>query len=123
MLDRQGNKAKFVDGTQYNNEAQQIKSLHDKHQTILVEIYHYDWLEGQLEHRLSKTIIQYGVTRNELPSANVLNLLVKGGLIRSSTIKYLKCLEAMRVEQMDEEQLSKRLNNKLLLPEMIIKPC
>ena len=53
MIDRQGNTPIYLDNKTYLNEIQRIKTLHQAHKTTLVETYHYDWLEGQLDDKLS----------------------------------------------------------------------
>jgi len=108
MIDRQGNTPFNLDKSHYLNEIQCIEGLHKAHKTQLVKTYHYDWLEGQLEHKLLTIMKRFKVTRNLPASTNMLNVLEKKGFIKSSVDKYLKCLQAMRFETMTDKDLSYR---------------
>lgn len=114
IIDRHGNTPIFLDRAQYYNEMQVIKSLY-KEDKNLIEIYHYDWLAGHLEQKLCAATKDAKITRYALTPAKVLNKLVKYNFMKTCSVKYLKCLEAMRVEQMDDIDLNERLKTQAII--------
>jgi len=115
MIDRQGNTPINLDKSLYLNEVQRIEALHKAHKTNLVNTYHYDWLEGKLEQKLSSIIKRNKVTHNQVSPVIVLNLLDKSGLMSHVTSRYLKYLQVIRTEKMTDEKLNKHFNSHVII--------
>jgi len=108
-IDRRGNTRVDIDSTTYNEQIEQKRLLHAEHETVLIETYHYDWLENNLENRLKEYSKQYNIVLFDRPSEEIFNQLNESGLLLREAVRYLKCLQAIRVERLDDISILERL--------------
>lgn len=117
-VDRAGNTRPDIDKVQYNLDMQSKRDLHSECDTILVETFHYDWTEGNLEKRLNCILHSVDIATHERTQDEIFDSLKKLGFLEESAERYLKCLQAIRVEQLDEASVLLRLQqNKIVYAE------
>lgn len=108
-VDRTGNTRQDIDHVAYNASIDSKRSLHEECRTVLLETYHYDWVEDKLEARLKELIHDAGIETKERSEDEILSTLKEMGVISDSSKRYMKCLQAMRVERLDKEGVLSRL--------------
>ena len=108
-IDRQGQTRADIDATQYQQEMQAKRELHQDCHTRLLETYHYDWTEGQLEQRLAQLMQQHQVALKPKSDTELLTTLNQLGIIVDSAKRYLKCLQAIRAQGLDHAAILARL--------------
>ncbi|NRB38339.1 MAG: UvrD-helicase domain-containing protein [Pseudomonadales bacterium] len=114
-IDRNGNTRKDIDKTQYSLEMESKRQLHNECQTILLETFHYDWIEDNLEDRLKYLMDKTGIEIKEKTPEELFEVLKNTGTIEKCAQRYLKCLQAIRVERLDKELIIDRLkSNKIV---------
>ena len=79
------------------------RELHTKHSTTLIETYHYNWVEGNLEDVLLQKLSQVGISENPRSNEEIFKKLNEQEIIQKESEKYLKCLSAIRVENLSDE--------------------
>ncbi|WP_457934925.1 UvrD-helicase domain-containing protein [Pseudoalteromonas sp. SCSIO 43210] len=108
-IDRQGNTRADINKKRYNEQIAFKRKLHKNNNTILLETFHYNWFEGKLEQRLSKLLKQHSVALVPLNDDEVFSTLNNSGLLQQGVEKYLKCLQAIRAEQLTNTQIKQRI--------------
>jgi DNA helicase-4 len=114
--DREGNTRKDIDKEAYSEGIKSKRALHQECGTKLIETYHYDWVEDNLENRLSTLMSNIGIKTTPKLPGEVFEILNNSGYIDESAKRYLKCLEAIRVERLGSDTVLQRLtDNKIFL--------
>ncbi len=108
-IDRRGNTRPDIDSVRYNLEMKSKRELHDECGTTLIETFHYDWIENSLLKRLEKLILNAGLILNPLSDDEIFTQLKESGYLQDAAKLYLKCLQAIRVERLDEQEIMSRL--------------
>lgn len=108
-IDRHGKTRPDIDSEKYNHEILLKRKLHQEHNTKLIETYHYNWLEGALEERLSELMIENNVTLKPLAGEKLLEALNSSGLESDIAEVLFKSLQAMRSEDLKELETIERL--------------
>lgn len=108
-IDRDGNTRKDINKDKYNKEIESKRLLHVEFQTTLIETFHYDWTEGNLEKRLYTLMSELGIKIHPKSPEEMFEALKELGFIASSGKRYLKCLQAIRSERLEKEQTLFRL--------------
>jgi DNA helicase-4 len=108
-IDRSANTRPDIDRQKYNVEMQKKRLLHEEYGTTLFETYHYDWIEGALEDRLESQMNDSGIGIVKKSHDEMFETLNELGFIEAGAKRYLKCLEAIRVERLDKDAVYARL--------------
>lgn len=108
-IDRSGNTRPDIDKHLYNESILKKRELHQECETTLLETYHYDWVEGQLETRLEELIEQESIPHEKRPFTDIFEKLKETGAFNQGVERYLKCLEAIRIECLSHDQIIARL--------------
>jgi len=108
-VDRNGKTRPDIDASKYNLEMDSKRKLHRECRTTLLETFHYDWIEDKLEDRLERLMIDSGVEIKRKSPEDLLEFLNNMGFIEKSAERYLKCLQAIRVERLDQNLILERL--------------
>lgn len=111
-IDRSGNTREDIDKESYNKGIIAKRQLHKECGTKLIETYHYDWVEGNLEMRLQQLMDESGVELTPISDEKILESLKSLGFIKEGAKRYLKCLQAIRVERLDKALIEERLKSK-----------
>lgn len=110
-IDRNENTRQDINKDEYNIGIKNKRFLHHECQTTLLETFHYDWVENNLENRLSALMNESGIKTHQKSSEDIFETLNETGLIDECSKRYLKCLQAIRAERLDKESSIKRLKN------------
>ena len=108
-IDRNGNTRADISKEQYNLEIQQKRELHKEYGTTLIETFHYNWTEGNLESTLHKHIDKLNLTIIKRPKDEIFKKLNESGFLIDGIKRYLKCLQAIRVERLSANDINERL--------------
>ena len=114
-IDRQGNTRPDIDKVAYNDSMRSKRNLHRELKTTLVETFHYDWIEGELETRLEKQLAAVGIVPEkdalEQTLAELLLNLNENKQVASWSKMLIKALQIIRFERLDESAILKTFNN------------
>ncbi|GAA60479.1 DNA helicase IV [Pseudoalteromonas sp. BSi20652] len=108
-IDRQGNTRADICKKRYSEQISLKRKLHKNNDTVLLETFHYNWLEGKLEQCLEKRLKQHNVVVTPLSNNKILTLLNKSGQLQLGVEKCLKCLQAIRAERLTKAQIKQRI--------------
>ena len=108
-IDRQGNTRADIDKKHYNEQIAFKRKLHKQNGTTLLETFHYNWVEGKLEQTLAKQLKQHNVELTPLSNDEIFHTLNNSGQLQQGIDKYIKCLQAIRVEQLSNKQIAQRI--------------
>ncbi len=104
-IDRKGNTAPYIDREQYHAGIEWKRDLHKQNQTILLEAYHYQLIEGSLFKELDRLLQQAEVVSCPLPPETVLATLREFGAISSFATLLAELLKRYRANCYEEERL------------------
>lgn len=107
-IDRDGQTRPGIDAKNYNQKIVSKRELHEEQETKLLQTFHYDWLEGNLEARLEQQIRECGL--KPIPYEGIFNKLNEIGAISDRANLLLDCLKAIRVEGLSDIETWQRLN-------------
>ncbi|MDA8732745.1 UvrD-helicase domain-containing protein [Luminiphilus sp.] len=110
-IDRKGNTRADIDKVEYNKKIGLKRKLHIEHGTKLLETFHFDWTEGNLENRLEALISEVGIPVAPVPPELVLETMKNKGFIDAGAKRYHKCLQAIRIEDLKRDDVQKRLED------------
>jgi len=108
-IDRNGNTRPDIDKGQYNTSIRSKRELHKECGTVLLETYHFDWTEDNLESRLSELMASVNVITRKRPPEEIFLALKDQGFLEENSKRYLKCLQAIRAEQLNRASILSRL--------------
>ncbi len=95
-IDRNGNTAPFVDRERYHKDMEWKRNLHKKHNTRLIETYHYKLTEGSLRQSLEQKLKRLGVKFNRRTDEEMLEELRKFGTVSTLAELLVKLLKACK---------------------------
>ena len=104
-IDRDGSTARYVDRDEYHAGIAWKRALHEQHQTRLLEVFHYQRIEGTLSSELDRLLLEAGVVYNPLPPEAVLETLREFGAISSFANLLADLLRRYRANCYEEERL------------------
>jgi DNA helicase-4 len=108
-IDRRGGTAPGIDSLKYNESMRSKRALHVECGTVLVETFHYEWVEGNLIDALYERLAKQGVVFKPLLPGEVLAKLRAESRISEWSDLLKKALQAIRVERLDEDAMHVRL--------------
>lgn len=111
-IDRKGNTRADIGKDTYNQEIEQKRELHKEFGTTLIETFHYNWAEGNLENILQQHMLDNRITIKQRPKDEIFKQLNESGFFIDGIERYLKCLQAIRVERLSDEDIYSRLEQK-----------
>ncbi|MBJ6137938.1 UvrD-helicase domain-containing protein [Marinobacter litoralis] len=114
-IDRKGNTAPYVDRDLYHQGINWKRQLHSKNGTCLVELYHYELVEGVLFEALDEKLAEYEVKYRPLPPKAVLETLREFGAISTFSALLADLLKRYRAncyESGQVEETISRVENK-----------
>nr|WP_242649544.1 UvrD-helicase domain-containing protein [Rodentibacter pneumotropicus] len=110
-IDRQGRTRADINAQEYNANIQRKRELHSEHNTTLLETYHYNWVENTLYKRLEQLMNEQFIPLKPKSQQEILDALNESGIFKENKNRYLKCLQAIRTERLDYQQILKRLTD------------
>jgi DNA helicase-4 len=108
---RDGSTPTCIDAKQYHEQINAKRKLHEECNTRLIEAYHDDFLEGNLAATLTNLMAKCDIKLVPLCLRDTLDAVIASGMLADNIKRYLKCLQAIRVEQLNNAQVEKRLNS------------
>jgi len=88
-----------------------VRDLHQECDTTLIEMYDEDFHEDNFEVRLAQHLSRLAIKFERRSLNAIVTTLHKTGLITKNIKRYIKLLQAIRVEQLGNDQIESRLNN------------
>ena len=125
-IDRAGNTRIGIDKNKYAEEMRLKRALHREQGTTLLETFHYDWVEENLEIKLKEKVLAAGGILEPISKEKLFEALNDSGHISEKAKILLDCLKAIRVEGLKDDQILSRLadrnvGNKEIWAEVLIK--
>ena len=109
-IDRNGRTRPDIDRVSYNQSINNKRMLHNECETVLIETFHYEWIEGVLLENLKKKLLDNGVVLNPLSSDELFNKLRDMGHITGWGELLTKALQSIRVERLTKESIQSRFD-------------
>ena len=106
-IDRDGGTAPFVDREKYHRDLKWKRNLHEEHDTCLLETYHYERMEGNLQQGLEQKLTEVGVEFDPLPPEKMLEALRKFGAVSAVAKLLAKLLQGCKRKGICPDQLQK----------------
>ena len=110
-IDREGNTRSDIDKETYNELILKKRELHKKYGTVLLETYSYDFTEKMIESRLHDLLVSHGVKIEAKSSEEIIKGLKKNDAFLEQLELFVKCLKAIRVDRISEEEVVNRYKN------------
>ncbi len=110
-ISRDGSTRPDIDAAKYNKEINQKRILHNECDTILIETFHYEYIERILFDNLEKNLAKHNIFTVPLQHDEILNELKSKGNISAWSKILNKALKAIRTERLSETSILKRLHD------------
>ncbi|MBA6348337.1 UvrD-helicase domain-containing protein [Colwellia sp. BRX8-9] len=110
-ISRDGSTRADIDAKQYNEHMISKRALHEECETTLIETYHYDWVEDNLLQRLEELMVELKIEITPKKPEEILEALKDSDFLATNIKRYIKCLQAIRVEQLDRIGIEQRLGD------------
>jgi DNA helicase-4 len=110
--DRNGNTREGIDKEKYNTDMQKKIKLHKEMGTTLIDLYWYEMTEDTLFVKLENRLIELGFKLEKKSESEVKAIIVERiNNYQFTTLQkvLLNCLMAVRVENLNKEQICERL--------------
>lgn len=108
-IDRKGNTAPYVNKERYHRDIGWKRALHQKHETGLIELYHYENTEGILLKQLEKHLQAAEIEFDPLPEGSVLETLQDFGAVHDFAVLLSQMLRLYRSSWFDQARLEKKI--------------
>lgn len=110
-IDRQGRTRADINAETYNANILKKRKLHIEHGTTLLETYHHNWAENTLYTRLVQLMREQSIELKPKSLQEILDAVNESGIFKENKNRYLKCLQAIRTERLDYQQILDRLTD------------
>jgi len=110
-VDREGKTRVGIDSTNYQKGMEWKRALHKEHNTTLIETYSYEGFEGILEQRLEELMLLNDIEISPIPPEETFKVLQSEGIITEKARLLRKCLQAVRVDGIDLNDVERRMRN------------
>ena len=101
-----------MDKEKYAVEMELKRALHKEQGTVLLETFHYNWCEDNLEARLEEQIKLAGGEVNPISDEELFVALEESGQISEKSQILLDCLKAIRIEGLTNDEILGRLTER-----------
>lgn len=108
-IDREGNTRADINRAKYNQGIKDKKALHIKMGTELVDTYHYDWCEGNLEAVLEAKLRALNVLPKPISKEDTLEAVRQQDFIKNAVNELFNTLSAVRSEAIEGYEIQRRL--------------
>lgn len=108
-IDREENTRADINKAKYNQGIKDKKALHEKMETDLVDTYHYDWCEGNLEAVLEAKLRALNVVPKPISKEEILEAVRKQDFIKNAVNELSETLSAVRSEAIEGYEIQRRL--------------
>ncbi|TRX57167.1 UvrD-helicase domain-containing protein [Thalassomonas sp. M1454] len=108
-IDREGNTRPDIDSEKYNQEIESKRALHKEQETTLLETFHYQFCENNLLESLEEAVVNAGFSISPKSENDIFETLKNSGVLIEGIKRYMKCLQAIRVEELNEKSIRVRL--------------
>lgn len=108
-IDRDENTRADINKVKYNQEIRDKKALHKQMDSKLVDTYHYDWCEGNLETVLQTKLKALNVVPKPLLKEDILEAIRKQDFIKNAVKGLYETLSAVRSEAIEGFEIQHRL--------------
>lgn len=108
-IDRDGNTRADINKAKYNQGIKDKKDLHERMDTELVDTYHYDWCEGNLETVLEAKLRALNVVPKPISKEEILEAVRKQDFIKNAVNELHDTLSAVRSEAIEGYEIQRRL--------------
>jgi DNA helicase-4 len=113
-ISRDGSTRQDIDSVSYNENIRKKRELHREYGTVLLETYHYNWKEGNLESRLEELLAAHKIYSNPISEDEILAAINSAGIVEDSARILQKALAAIRVEQLSHDQIKQRIEESMI---------
>jgi DNA helicase-4 len=104
-IDRKGNTAPYVDREEYHEGMEWKRGVHVEKETKLIELFHYENMEGVLFDSIDNQLEQFEVVCNPLPDEALLDTLKEFGAISNFSKLLTDLLKRYRANCFEPGQL------------------
>jgi len=108
-IDREGNTRADINRDKYNQGIKDKKALHTRMGTELVDTYHYDWCEGNLETVLEAKLRALNVLPKPISKEKTLEAVRQQDFIKNAVNELFDTLSAVRSEAIEGYEIQRRL--------------
>ncbi|SGZ07045.1 UvrD-helicase domain-containing protein [Moritella viscosa] len=108
-IDRKGNTRADINRSKYNQGIKDKKALHTRIGTNLVDTYHYDWCEGNLEAVLEAKLKVLNVLPKPISKEEIFEAVRQQDFIKNAVNELFDTLSAVRSEAIEGYEIQRRL--------------
>ena len=108
-LDRHQQPQPGVEKAAYLRLLSETRKWYRAEQATLIETFHYQWSEGQLTSVLKTQLSKAGIRLQARDKADIIARLEEQNALELAAQRFLSCLQAIRMEQLDETAIATRL--------------
>ncbi|EOA9037562.1 UvrD-helicase domain-containing protein [Vibrio harveyi] len=108
-IDINGNTRAGIDKDDYNEKIAQKIELHKHIGTRLVDTYHYNWCDGELEQKLQDKLASEGIYPNPISTQKVIEAIEQQDFIKNAVAELKKTLASVRAEDIEGDEILQRL--------------
>ncbi|MEZ8308114.1 UvrD-helicase domain-containing protein [Vibrio splendidus] len=108
-IDRKERTRADINSKKYNADIEKKRKWHEKFGTVLIETFHYDWTEGNLEKRLNEQLQQKGIFPNPIDMDTFESVVRDAKLIDSSVKRLGDALSVVRSEGIEGKEIHSRI--------------
>lgn len=107
-IDREGNTAPGIDREHYNELIKKKRELHQKHGTILLETYSYDFTERTIYYKLEDFMLAHHIEIKKKSADEILQAVRQNKSYKEHIVLLMRCLKAIRVNNLDFAKIKER---------------
>ena len=104
-IDREGNTAPYIDREKYHQGIAWKRMIHKAKETKLLELFHYEMVEGGLFDSIDRQLAEFGAGYDPLPPEAVLQTLRDFGAVSSFAVLLADLLKRYRANCYEEGQV------------------
>ena len=108
---RDGSTAPYIDMDLYHQGMDWKRQLHENNNTILIETFFYEHIEGNLKKLLNERLAEAGVEFKPLPDEAVLETLRESGDITAFASLVTEIIKLLKINWFDQSKLDKKITN------------
>ncbi|MBK2049700.1 hypothetical protein, partial [Francisella noatunensis] len=95
---------------EYKATIQERIKLYEDREDIIIDIYHYDWTNNNIEKILHDRLAENNISINPKKPNEIIEILTKMKLLDFQVDKYKSCLQAIRFQDLNNKSIEELFN-------------
>ena len=109
-IDKNGNTAPYINKEEYRQGIEWKRKIHKDHETVLIETFFHEHIDGSLRNKLTKKLEDAGIECKPLPNDAVIETLRENNELTEFSKLMSQIIKRYKANWFDQKKLNSKIN-------------